>query len=424
MGLESGYFRHVRKDSATADKRRIFATLWGAVIIAAVVFMGIILLFNQGIASAMHYADHSQYVWLMGAIIALDAITAIPYAKLRQEGRATRYAVVRTMSVIINVALCFFFYSILPRITSAGLFESPTSPAYMLVANVMASALVLVMLLPSCDGIWPRINRKQLRTIMIYSLPLLVSGIAGVSNDYIDRQAVKYLMPEEEALAALGVFGAVSKLGSIMMIFTQIYRLGAEPFFLADFKKDDFRKANAEALKFYVIAAILIFLGIVFYTDIFAMILGKDFRGGMHILPIILISNLLSGVVFTLSFWYKQLGSTKFAIIITGTGLLFTVIFNILLVPSLGYVGAAVARLICEVVMVAISYMLNRKYYPVPYDLRRIAEYILLGAAMYGISIPAAALPMWPRYLLFFALIAIFALYAARREKINLKVWK
>lgn len=421
MGLESGYFRFAGKEAGAAGKRNIFATLWGTVIAAAAMFMAVVLLFKPQIASVMNYADHSHYIWLTGGIIALDTITAIPYAKLREEGRAKRYLVVRTLSIVFHVALCYFFYSILPQISDHGLFAVTTDPGYMLVANLISSALVLLMLIPSCDRIWPRIDRKVLRKVMVYSLPLLIGGIAGTANEYIDRQMVKYLMPEGEAMAALGVYNAVLKLGSIMMIFTQIYRLGAEPFFLSDFKKDDFRRANAEAMKYYIIAAMVIFLVIVFYTDIFALLLGRDFREGMYILPIILISNMLSGVIMTLSFWYKQLGATKFAILITGTGFLFTVIFNVLLVPSLGYFGSALARLICEVAMVLTSYLLNRKYYPVPYDLKRIAEYLVLGAAMYGISIPAAGIPMWPRYFLFFALIVIFVLYAAWREKISIK---
>jgi O-antigen/teichoic acid export membrane protein len=421
MGLESGYFRFAGKEPGAAGKRGIFATLWGAVIAASAVFMAAVLLFKPQIASAMNYGDRSHYVWLVGLIIALDAVTAIPYAKLREEGRAGRYVVVRTLSIVINVALCFFFYSVLPKISDQGLFASPTDPGYVLVANLISSALVMVMLVPSCDRIWPRIDRKVLRKVMVYSLPLLVGGIAGTANEFIDRQMVKYLLPEGEAMEALGVYGAVLKLASIMAIFTQIYRMGAEPFFLADFKKDDFRRANAEAMKYYIIAALFIFLVIVFYADLFGMILGKEFREGMYVLPVILVSNLLSGVIMTLSFWYKQLGATKFAILITGTGLLFTVVFNVLLVPSLGYFGAAIARLICESAMVVMSYMLNRKYYPIPYDLKRIAEYAVLGAVMYGISIPAAGMPMWPRYFLFFALIVIFVLYAVRREKISIK---
>ena len=205
-----------------------------------------------------------------------------------------------------------------------------------------------------------------------------------------------------------------------MTLFTSMYRLAAEPFFLAEFKGDDFRRTNAEAMKYFIIVSIFIFLFIALFRDLFALILGRDFREGVWILPIVLLSNMLSGIVLNLSFWYKQTGATKYAIYVTGTGLLFTVAFNILLVPSLGYVGAAVARLVCESAMVALSYLLNRRYCPVPYDLKRIGEYVLLGAVLYGAGVLCGGLTGWLRYLIYLVLVVIFAGYAVRRERIDL----
>ena len=248
----------------------------------------------------------------------------------------------------------------------------------------------------------------------------MVSGIAGTANEFIDRQMIKYLMPAENSLAALGIYGAVLKIGVVMQLFTQMYRLAAEPFFLAEFKKDEFKNTNAETMKYFIIVSVAIFLLITLFSDLFALIVGPDFREGMHILPIVLVSNALSGVVLNLSFWYKQSGATKYAIVVTFTGLLFTVVFNIMLVPTLGYVGAALARLVCEFAMVVVSYRLGQRHYPIPYDLKRIGEYIVVGAAIYALSWSTSDLAPAIKYIESTILLIGFAAYAVRRERINL----
>ena len=426
MGLESGYFRLAGKASGEGEKRRVFATAWGMVSLVSVLFFVLVLLFNGTIAEWMGYAAHPSYIWMTGAIVALDAVTAIPFARLREQSRSGRYVLLRLVSVVVNLALCFFFYGWLPSLAGRGIlpwaYDPAMGPGYVFVANLAASAVTLLLILPMCGGVAPRIDRRLARSLLVYSLPLLLSGIAGTANEFIDRQMVLWLTPggSEYALEQLGVYGAVIKLGVVMTLFTSMYRLAAEPFFLAEFKGDDFRRTNAEAMKYFIIVSIFIFLFIALFRDLFALILGRDFREGVWILPIVLLSNMLSGIVLNLSFWYKQTGATKYAIYVTGTGLLFTVAFNILLVPSLGYVGAAVARLVCESAMVALSYLLNRRYCPVPYDLKRIGEYVLLGALLYGAGVLCGGLTGWLRYLIYLVLVVIFAGYAVRRERIDL----
>ena len=399
MGMESGYFRFAAKAANDDEKRKVFATTWGAVGLAATIFFVAVMLFRPQVAAVTGYA--------------------IPFARLREQGRAMKYVVVRLLSVVINLVLCVWLYNWLPE--SWSVYESSVDAGYAFIANLVASAVTFVMLLPSCDGIMPRIDKKLLRKILLYSLPLLISGIAGTANEYIDRQMIKYLMPAGEAMAALGVYGAVVKIGVVMLMFTQMYRLAAEPFFLADFKKEEFKEANAEALKYFVLVSVLIFLTISLFADVFALIVGRDFREGIYILPVVLVSNMLSGVVLNLSFWYKQVGATKYAIYVTGVGLIFTVVFNVMLVPKLGYFGAALARLICEAAMVAVSYALNQRHYPINYDLRRMGEYLAVGAAMYGVGMLCAESAMWLRYGVSALLLCLFVFYAVRRERIDVK---
>lgn len=343
----------------------------GTVTLVSVVFFGLVGLFFYPLAEVMEYAATPSYILLVGAIITVDAVTALPFAKLREENRALSYVKIRIVTVVLNVLFCVIFYSVIPHIEILeNIFPARYGAGYYLISNLIGSLGAALMLVPVVRGYRPLIKRKLLRTIFFYSLPLLVSGIAGVANEFIDRQFIKYLLPREQAMVSLGIYGAVVKLGVIMLLFVQMYRLAAEPFFLANFKKEDFLRINAEALKYFLIVSIILFLLITLFSDYFALIIGADFRQGMYILPVVLLANIGNGIVLNLSFWYKQTGKTKFAILVTGSGLVCTVLFNLLLIPRLGYLGAAWARLGCEGIMVLISYILNRIYFPTPYNIR------------------------------------------------------
>ena len=406
-------------------KREVFSTTWGAVSAVAIVFAGLIWCFTPSLSRLMAYADHPSYIRLVGLIIALDVITAIPYARLRQEGKAKQFVAIRTFSVLLNVGIVLFLYLALPKLATGGgiwtrLYDPTYGPGYYLVSNFITSLVTLLVLYPAYRDTLPVIRGRLLREMLFYSFPLLVSGVAGVANMFIDRQMIKYLMPADEAMDALGIYGAVAKLGVILLLFIQMYRYAAEPFFLANFKKEDFLKANAEGLKYFTMVSVGIFLLIMLFEDGFALLVGPDFRQGMAILPVILLANIFSGMTLNLNFWYKQTGDTRYALWITGTGLIVTVGLNVLMVPSMGYVGAAWARLGCETVMLLLSYALNRRHYPTPYPLRRIGEYFLLGALLYGVTFLTSHWPGFGKYSLHLILLLLYGYYALCREHIDL----
>ena len=420
MGIESPYFRFSAKvDEAGGDvpaaKRRLFATTWGVTSLAALVFFLLALLFRHPLSGMMGaaYTAHPEYVVLVAAIILFDVWTCIPFARLREQGRALRYVEFKALSVVLNVALAFGF-------GAAGLFDTAFGVGWVFVANLAASAVTWLAILPTTDRTVPRIDRRLLARIFVYSLPLLIGGLAGTANEFIDRQLIVYLLPEG-ALAQLGVYGAITKIAVVMMLFYQMYRLAAEPFFLSNFRKSDFVQMNAAALKYYVMVSMLIFLGIALFRDLFALIVGRDFREGIFILPVVLGANVLTGVWLNLSFWYKREERTQLAVWVTFTGLFFTVVMNVALVPALGYVGAAWARLASEAAMVGVSYWLNRRYYPTPYDLRRIGEYVALGL---GVFFASAVFARWlpvrgAEYAVNGVLFGLFGLFAVRREHID-----
>lgn len=425
MGLETGYFRFAGKAETPLQKRKVFSTAWGTVSLFALLFFVAAQLFALPIAAVMDYAAHPSYIRIVAGIVLFDAATAIPFARLRQEGRALRFIKLRILSVCINLLLTVFFYSALPWLAGHGILASLYDPCfgagYVLVANLLSSAAMLLCFVPMMRDSRPTVEPALLRAMMLYSLPILVSGIAGTANEFIDRQMIKYLMPASEAMSALGVYGAVAKLGVILVLFTQMYRYAAEPYFLSGFKTEDFRTSNAVALKYFVIVSVGIFLFIMVFVDQFALLMGAAFRQGIGILPLILLANILIGMTLNMSFWYKQSEKTQYALWITGTGLLVTIGMNLLLVPRCGYAGAAWARLCCEVVMVVVSYALNQRFCRTPYDVRRIGEYFLAGGALYGVTELAGPLPTAPRIALGVLLLALYGCFAVRRERIDVK---
>ena len=422
MGMESGYFRFAAKaDAAGGDvqaaKKRLFSTVWGITSLAAFVFFVAVVLLREKIAVAMGeaYVAHPEYVVIVGAIVMFDVATCIPFSRLREQGRAGRFVMLKMLNIVLQTGLAFAFGAM-------GLFATEFGVGWAFVANLAASVITFASILPTTNHTVPKVDWLLLATIFSYSLPLLVSGIAGTANEFIDRQMIKYLVPEN-AMAQLGIYGAITKIAVVMMLFTQMYRLAAEPFFLANYRKDDFKAMNAAALKYYMIASMLIFLGIALFKDLFALIVGRDFRQGIFILPVVLGANVLSGVWLNLSFWYKREERTWLAIAVTFVGLIFTVLCNIVLVPKYGYYGAAWARFASEAAMVGVSYWLNRRYYPTPYPMARIVEYVAVALAVYAASVAVerAEVGVVLQYIVNLILVSGYALYVVRREKIDVK---
>ena len=420
MGMESSYFRFSAKaeeagGDVRAAKRRLFATTWGVTSLAAVVFFVLVASFRNGVAGLMGeaYAAHPEYVVWVGLIILFDVWACIPFSRLREQGRALLFVGIKALNVVMNVALAVAF-------GVAGLFATEFGVGWVFVANLIASVVTWLVILATVDRTVPKINWALLAAVFAYSLPLLVGGLAGTANEFIDRQLIKYLVPEG-AMAQVGIYGAITKIAVVMMLFYQMYRLAAEPFFLSNFKKSDFVQMNAAALKYYVMASMLIFLGIALFRDVFALIVGRDFREGIFILPVVLGANVLTGVWLNLSFWYKREEKTSLAIVVTGAGLVSMLVFGFWCIPVWGYYGAAWARLASESTMVAVSWWLNRRFYLTPYDWRRIGEYVAAALAVFAVceAVTACGGNKLIAYAFNIVLFAAYALYLVRRERID-----
>lgn len=417
LGMESSYFRFAAKAEAAggdvaAAKKRIFTTMWGITTLAAAIFFAVVTLFSGKCAALMGeaYVAHPEYVVIVAAIVFFDVAGAIPFSALREAGKATKFVIFKLANIVMQVGFAVLFWAV-------GMFDSEFGVGWAFVANLLASVITTVAVTLSGKTI-PKIYWGMLGAMFAYSLPLLLSSIAGTAGEFIDRQLIKYLVPEG-AMAQLGIYGAIAKIAVVMTLFTQMYRLAAEPFFLSNFRKEDFIEMNAAAMKYYMIASMVIFLGIALFRDIFALIVGSDFREGIFILPIVLGANVLSGVWLNLSFWYKREEKTGYALWVTLSGLAASVLAGIVLIPKAGYYGAAWSRFIAEVVMVAVSLTLNRIHFPTPYDFGRIAEYVAVALAVFFATEMVGADNLILKYTINTIVLALYLFYIVRREKID-----
>lgn len=417
LGMESGFFRFTAKAEAAGGdieraKQSIFTTMWGITSMAAALFFVVVALFAPECSKLMGeaYILHPEYVVIVAAIVFFDVAGCIPFSRLRERGEALKFVSFKLANIVMQVGFAVGFWA-------AGLFESEFGVGWAFVANLAASAITTVAVVLSGKAV-PKIHFALLGAMFAYSLPLLISAIAGTANEFIDRQLIKYLVPEG-AMAQLGIYGAITKIAVVMTLFTQMYRLAAEPFFLANFKKEEFKASNAAAMKYYILASMVIFLVIALFRDIFALIVGSDFREGIFILPVVLSANVLSGVWLNLSFWYKREEKTGYALWVTLSGLVASIGAGFLLIPKAGYYGAAWSRLIAEIVMVTVSITLNRIHYPTPYNFKRIAEYIVVAFVLFFISEAVVIEQMAVKYMVNILLLAVYLCYAVRREKID-----
>jgi O-antigen/teichoic acid export membrane protein len=326
--------------------------------------------------------------------------------------------------VVFNIVLFFALPPYLAKNPNSFILNFiPAKPdyGYILLAIMLSGVVAMLLFLPRLLKTSLKFSGSLWKKLMAYSLPLMVAGLPGVANDFIDRPLFRFFAPSSAPWQdQLGVYNAVMKLAVFMVLFVQMFRYAAEPFFFASAEKKDIRKTYADVMKYFVAFCILIFLGIVLYADIFALILGKDYRSGMGVLPIVLIANILLGVTFNLSMWYKLTDHTRFAIYITLAGLVVTTLLNVIFMPVYGYFASAWSRFFSYVVMIVISYWLGTKYYPIPYDVKSIMLYFVVGTGLFGLSLLLKGQSTWLRLSVNTVLLLIYVVFVLKTEKIRL----
>ena len=386
-GMETSFFRYVKEK---AYSQKVFSTAVISLLVSSVALMAFFIGFSQPIANAIQYPEHAEYVIWFALVLGFDAIASIPFANLRYEERPIRFAVVKMVNIFTNMGLVLFFVVLAPKIADdfafiQAIYNPDIRIGYIFLANLAASCVTLLLLLPEFRKVRWEFDKVLWKRMFWYAMPLMVAGFAGIINEMLDRVLLKYLLPYDVDTnqAHLGVYGACYKLSILMTLFTQAFRYAAEPFFFAQSNQSNAKTVYAVVMRYFVAAGILIFLGVTFFMDIFKIFIGKDFREGLFIVPILLLANLCLGIYYNLSIWYKLTDKTRIGAVIAVMGASITIVLNVALIPSVGYVGSAWATLVCYASMVVISYFWSRKYYPIPYEIGRILQYIMIGVGLF-----------------------------------------
>ncbi|MBC8045324.1 MAG: polysaccharide biosynthesis C-terminal domain-containing protein [Fimbriimonadaceae bacterium] len=384
-GMETAFFRYAKKENSLAENKTVFSTAQASLLFSTILFILPLLFFSGKIADALSYSGHGEYIIYFAFIIAFDTLVNIPFAKLRLQNKPWKYFNIKLLNIGINVLFNFFF--LLPALLDnyrlfsfTGFVYNPEhGVAYVFIANLIASAVTFLIF--AKDYFKIHFDKTIWEKMMRYGTPLIIIGLAGMTNETLDRILLKYWLPgtTEENLKQVGIYSAVYKISIFMTLAVQAFRMGAEPFFFSHASEKNARRTYADVMKYFVIICCIIFLGVGMFPDIFKIIIGENYHAGLNIVPVLLMANLLLGIYYNQSVWYKLTDKTFYATRIVLVGAAITILVNYLLIPRFSYTGSAWGHLITYFSMVVMSYFIGQKYYSVPYNLRKIGLYLLVS---------------------------------------------
>ena len=397
FGMETTFFRF---SESRSEKDKVYSASLIPVIAVNLVFIVLGILGSSYIADRLHYDHHSEYLAFFVVIVALDAITAIPFARLRQQHRAFKFATLKLINIAVNIVLNLFFLLLCPYLLKQGfhgitaIYNPSFGVGHVFLSNMIASAVSVLLLYRDVFCLKLEFDRKLFGEMFLYALPLMLAGMAGMVNETLDRILLRYLLlvpagvndVSKYVMAQIGIYGANYKVSILMTLFIQTFRYAAEPFFFSHSKESDSRRLYAKVMTYFVLFGLTIFLGIMLYIDIVKYFIGAKYYPGIGIVPILLLANLFLGIIFNLSIWYKLNNMTKFGAYIAIFGAVVTVAANCVLIPLMGYAGAAWSTFTCYFLMMLLSYFLGQKHFYIEYDLLKISGYFILALSIYGIS--------------------------------------
>ncbi len=434
-GMETAFFRFNEQEQ---DKEKVYSTGMISLLLSSVVFLLFVSLFSGSIARWIDYPEHQNYILWFAWILALDAIAAIPFAKLRAQNKAKRFAAVNMANICINIGLNLFFIVLCPLIlahNSQGtaaravnlIYRSDWGIEYIFISNLVASIITLLLLLPQMIKIQWKIDTGLWRRMFFYAFPLLFAGMAGIINETFDRIMLRYLLPGSDAMATyqVGIYAACYKISILMTIFIQAYRYAAEPFFFSKSRDKDAKAVYARIMDYFIIIVSFIFLLTMVYLDDFIMpvLVGKSYWEGKIVIPVLMLANLFLGVYYNLSIWYKLTGKTSWGAWLSAIGAVITIVLNFWWIPRSadhlihGYYGSAWATLICYGSMMVLSYLIGQKHFPVRYNLGKFFGYLGLSLALYLTSTLVHFHAFLARFAFHSALLVLFLLIIFITEK-------
>ena len=428
-GLETAYFRF----SQTHDKQKLYNTLSLSLLFSSILFTVILLFCKNSLINVADLNQHPDYILWMIAIIAVDNLNTLPFAKLRQENRPKRYAFARVAGIVINVCVVIFFLGVVPKILQShpdnflrNIYNKDIGLGYYLLGNLCGSLFTLLVLSKEIRQVKIRFDFSLWKEVMRYSAPLIIVGLGGMVNDVLSRLIYRHVvdLPQQQADHELGIFANIFRIALLITIMIQAFRMAAEPFFFNKSKDENAQRTYARVMKFFVIACCFMFLFIGLFLDAFKWVFitfaNKRWAEGLEVVPLLALGNIFLGIYYNLSVWYKLTNKNTIGALITIGGAAITVVLNIVLIPKLHYTGAAIATFSCYLFMMLSSYWLGQKYYPVPYPVKKLMAYLTLVVLIYFIHL---GLVKWVSASLLFSLgtglvfFIFFTWFVSRIEK-------
>lgn len=394
-GMETAYFNFI---NTAEDKSKVYSTSLISLIGSTFIFTVIGLACSGLIATTLGYENNVIFIKWAVMLIAVDALTAIPFARLRAENRPLKFAFINIVNMIINIGGNLFFFllckpayenDLLNNTTSllGSLYNPEIGIGYSFLANLLANAFSLILLSKEFLGFSYQFDKELWKKMFRYAFPLLILGLAGMINETFDRIILERLLPKDIGMRELGIYGACYKISILMTIFIQAFKFAAEPFFFSHAKNEDSRKLNALVMKYFIIACSFLFLATTMNLKLIRNMVSPAYWEGMGVVPILLIANLCLGIYFNLSVWYKLTGQTRFGAYITIFGACLTLIINFGFIPKYSYMASAWATLISYGSMMVISYFLSQKYYPTKYNIRSFVFFFGFALVFYFVSL-------------------------------------
>ena len=411
-GMETTFFRYVNKEGENPDK--VYSTTMISVASTSLLFVLLVLLFLQPISSFMGYADHSSYIWVMAVTVAVDAFACIPFAYLRYKKRPMKFAILKLANIMMTILLNLFFFLLLPAWTGNG---GLVDAGYAFYINLFCSVALLFFLLKEITAVPFDFDKALLRRMLSYSWPILVLGVAGILNQTADKILFPYIYQGTDAHSQLGIYGAASKIAMIMAMITQAFRYAYEPFVFGNNNDKDSRNTYAKAMKFFIIFTLLAFLVVMAYIDLLKYIIGRDYWEGLKVVPVVMAAEIMMGIYFNLSFWYKLIDKTIWGAWFSGIGCVVLITVNVLFVPRYGYMACAWAGFMGYASAMTISYLVGQKKYPINYPLKEIVLYVALAAVLYiGIGYSNRLLPLWAALAMNTVIVFLFIAYIVKKD--------
>lgn len=391
FGMETGFFRFANKQGEDAGK--VYANSLIFIGGLSLLFVVLCMIFLQPISNLLEYPDHTDYIAMMILVVALDSFQCIPFAYLRYQKRPIKFAAIKLLNIVGNIGLNLFFLLLCPYLYRhspelVSWFYNPDYlVGYIFVSNLIMSVLQMFFFIPELKCVTYRVDPVLMKRMIHYSFPILIFGLVGILNQTIDKMIYPFLFDDrQEGLVQLGIYSATSKVAMVMAMFTQAFRYAYEPFVFGKNKEKDSKKMYSAAMKYFFIFALLAFLAVMFYMDILKYLVASDYREGLGVVAIVMGAEILKGIYFNLSFWYKLTDETYWGAYFSLIGCSVILALNVWLVPTYGYVASAWASVAGYGVITLLSYVIGQRKYPVSYPLEAMGMYLILAALLFGVA--------------------------------------